>query len=78
MTPAAAFHTVAASAALPGLDKTLGTLEAGKIADIVAVPGDPQDITAPERVTFVMKEGKVYRTVFSHRTDRQPDSVNPQ
>jgi imidazolonepropionase-like amidohydrolase len=62
MAPAAALRTVGASAALLGLDKTLGTLESGKIADIVAVPGDPlQDITATEHVTFVMKEGKVYR-----------------
>ena len=62
MTPAAALHTVAASASLLGLDKTLGTIAAGKLADIVAVPGDPlKDITATERVTFVMKEGKVYR-----------------
>jgi imidazolonepropionase-like amidohydrolase len=62
MAPAAALHTVAASAALLGLDRTLGTIESGKIADIVAVPGDPlKDITVTERVTFVMKDGKVYR-----------------
>jgi imidazolonepropionase-like amidohydrolase len=45
-----------------GLSDTLGTLEATKIADIVAVPGDPfADIRACERVLFVMKEGVVYR-----------------
>ena len=49
-------------AELLGLDKKLGTLEAGKLADIVAVPGDPlADIKATEKVFFVMKEGKVYR-----------------
>lgn len=62
MTTAAALRTVFASATLLGLDKTLGTLEPGKLADIVGVPGDPlADITATERVTFVMKDGKVYR-----------------
>ena len=40
----------------------MGTIAAGKLADIVAVPGNPlTDITVTERVTFVMKEGKVYR-----------------
>ena len=37
-----------------------GAIEAGKLADLVAVPGDPlQDITATERVTWVMVGGKV-------------------
>jgi imidazolonepropionase-like amidohydrolase len=50
------------AARLLGWDKNVGTLSAGKWADIVAVPGDPlRDITALERVTFVMKDGKVYK-----------------
>ncbi len=49
-------------AELLGLSKTLGTLAAGKIADVVAVPGDPtKDITATQRVSFVMKEGIIYK-----------------
>jgi imidazolonepropionase-like amidohydrolase len=37
-------------------------LEKGKLADIIAVPGDPTtDIAATERVLFVMKEGRVIR-----------------
>jgi imidazolonepropionase-like amidohydrolase len=41
---------------------THGTLEVGKQADIVAVPGNPlEDITAMERVSFVMKGGKIYK-----------------
>ena len=41
---------------------THGTLEAGKQADIIAVPGNPlEDITAMQRVSFVMKGGKVYK-----------------
>ncbi len=49
-------------AELFGLSKTLGTLETGKIADVVAVPGDPlKDITVTQKVSFVMKEGIVYK-----------------
>ena len=45
-----------------GMEKDIGTLEAGKLADVVAVPGDPsRDITAMSRVSFVMKDGKVYK-----------------
>ena len=39
-----------------------GVIEAGKRADIVAMPGDPlTDITATQRVDFVMKDGTLYR-----------------
>jgi imidazolonepropionase-like amidohydrolase len=40
----------------------IGTVEVGKLADLVGVPGNPlTDITATERVGFVMKGGVVYR-----------------
>jgi imidazolonepropionase-like amidohydrolase len=43
-------------------DKDLGTLAAGKFADVVAVPGDPiADIGLMTRVSFVMKDGVVYK-----------------
>ena len=49
-------------AELLGMTNQLGTLEAGKLADVVAVPGDPlQDIRRTEQVFFVMKEGVIYR-----------------
>ncbi|HQU92454.1 MAG TPA: amidohydrolase family protein [Pyrinomonadaceae bacterium] len=49
-------------ARLLGIDKTYGTLAAGKFADIVAVPGNPlADIKRMENVTFVMKNGAVYK-----------------
>jgi imidazolonepropionase-like amidohydrolase len=49
-------------AELIGVADRLGTLEAGKLADVVAVPGDPlQDIHRTEQVFFVMKEGVIYR-----------------
>src|SRR6266581_3531415 len=47
-------------AELLGIGQKVGTLEKGKLADIIAMPGDPtSDITATERVSFVMKEGKI-------------------
>ena len=43
-------------------DGDLGTVAAGKIADVVAVPGDPiADISVMKRVSFVMKDGIVYK-----------------
>jgi imidazolonepropionase-like amidohydrolase len=49
-------------ARLLGWDKNLGSLTPGKWADIVAVSGDPlKDIHVMERVSFVMKNGVVYK-----------------
>ncbi len=49
-------------AELLGIAKNVGTLEAGKLADIVVIPGDPiQNIRQVEKVVFVMKEGVVYK-----------------
>ncbi len=63
MTPAQSLKagtTVAAD--LLGLSAQIGTLEAGKAADIVAVPGNPlDDIKVTQSVLFVMKDGVVYR-----------------
>jgi imidazolonepropionase-like amidohydrolase len=63
MSPAAALRAATSvDAALLGIDDKLGTLTAGKIADVVAVPGNPlTDITATEHVSFVMKDGKVVK-----------------
>lgn len=45
------------------IDDRLGSVEVGKVADLVAVPGDPiKDISAMQRVHFVMKEGVVHRS----------------
>ncbi len=63
MTPMQAIQsatTVAAS--LLDMSANLGSIERGKFADIVAVPGDPlADITQLEKVHFVMKAGTVYK-----------------
>ena len=56
-----------AAADLLGLSSLIGTLEKGKEADIVAVPGDPlKDIRATEKVLFVMKGGKTRRQPSQH------------
>jgi imidazolonepropionase-like amidohydrolase len=69
MTPAQALRAGTSVAAdLLGLEKKVGSLEAGKAADIVAVPGNPlQDIKATQDVMFVMKDGQVYRNDQNRR-----------
>lgn len=50
------------AAELLGVQEILGTIEKGKLADIVAVSGDPlQAINVMENVRFVMKDGVIYR-----------------
>ena len=50
------------SAKLLGWESRIGSLAGGKLADIVAVAGDPlQDIKTMEKAIFVMKNGVVYR-----------------
>ena len=52
------------AAVLLGIENELGTIEVGKIADIVAVPGDPlRDVNVLGTVNFVMKGGIVYKTL---------------
>ncbi|MBA3544356.1 MAG: amidohydrolase family protein, partial [Chthoniobacterales bacterium] len=58
----ALLSATAVDAELFGVANRLGTLEKGKLADIIAMPGDPTaDITATERVFFVMKDGKIVK-----------------
>ena len=55
------------AAMIMGWEADVGSLEAGKYADIIAVPGNPlDDITLLERVTWVMKGGEVYRDDANH------------
>lgn len=64
MTPAQAIRSATVSAAeLLGVKDSLGSVEAGKLADIVAVPGDPlSDVSVMEKVDFVMKGGVVQKS----------------
>jgi imidazolonepropionase-like amidohydrolase len=63
MQPIDALKAATGNAAdLFGIAQKTGALEKGKLADVIAMPGDPTaDITATERVSFVMKEGKIIR-----------------
>lgn len=50
------------AAEMLGRGGDLGSIAAGKLADIVAMPGDPvEDIAAIERVSFAMKDGAIVR-----------------
>ena len=63
MTPMQAIQSATSvAAALLDQQENLGSIAAGKYADIIAVDGDPlSDITELERVKFVMKGGEVMR-----------------
>ena len=62
MTPEQALRAATVTAAeLLGWSERVGTLEAGKLADIIAVPGDPtRDVAPLSKVRFVMKGGTSY------------------
>jgi imidazolonepropionase-like amidohydrolase len=63
MAPLVALRSATSVAAeLMSWQERVGTLETGKLADVVAVKGDPtQDISEMTRVIFVMKDGVVYK-----------------
>ena len=63
MSPLAAIQAgTLGGAKVLGWEREVGALKPGYFADVVAVPGNPlQDITALQKVSFVMKGGTVYR-----------------
>ncbi|MBC3909594.1 Xaa-Pro dipeptidase [Undibacterium umbellatum] len=63
MTPMQAIQAATINAAdLLGLKDKLGSIKVGKLADIIAVDADPLvDVTSLTKVSFVMKNGKVYK-----------------
>ncbi len=63
MAPARALRAATSiDAELLGIAAETGTLQTGKLADIVAVPGDPlRDIHQTEHVLFVMRAGTIYK-----------------
>jgi imidazolonepropionase-like amidohydrolase len=64
LTPTDAIFAGSRNAAdLLGAPQDIGSVQAGRYADIVAVDGDPlADITTLQRVAFVMKGGEVFKT----------------
>jgi imidazolonepropionase-like amidohydrolase len=67
MAPMRAIQSATSVAAeLLELQDLIGTIETGKLADIIAIEGDPlEDITALQRVRFVMKDGQIYKNELS-------------
>jgi imidazolonepropionase-like amidohydrolase len=67
MTPMQAIQAATSNAAdLLGHATEVGSIKPGKYADLIAVSGDPlKDISLLERVEFVMKDGKVYKSAGS-------------
>jgi imidazolonepropionase-like amidohydrolase len=62
MTPVEAIQAATVNAAEALGRKDVGVLEAGRLADVIAVPGDPTvDVTVLEAVPFVMKGGDVVK-----------------
>jgi len=63
MTPEQALHSATVTAAeLMGMQNEIGSVEPGKLADIVAVKGDPlKDVSVLEQVDWVMQGGVVYK-----------------
>ena len=71
LTPIEAIETDTVNAAdLLSLTKEIGTLEPGKSADMIATAADPtQDVTQLEHVTFVMKQGAIYKSPHQGEAD---------
>lgn len=74
MTPAGDIRAATSSAAdLIDRSKDLGTLEAGKYADLIAVTANPLDrVEVLEHVSFVMKGGKVYKDEVGAASSPKP------
>ena len=72
MTPMQAIQSgTRVGAELLGWDDRIGTVEPGKLADLVAVPGNPlEDISEMKRVSFVMIGGKVVKDPVGGANDR--------
>jgi len=74
MAPLDVIRAVTVNAAdMLGWADRVGTIEPGKLADLVAVAGDPLvDMNELERVRFVMKDGQVIRNDLDRRSDARP------
>jgi len=68
MTPMQAIQSATIHAAeLMGMKDRIGSIETGKLADVIAVSGDPvADISILQKVDFVMKDGQIYKRPEVH------------
>lgn len=80
MTPLQVLQSATLNGAnLIGMDKDIGAIEPGKYADIIAVTDDPlRDISAMEKVDFVMKGGVVIKHEINPDADPMPGFATPQ
>jgi imidazolonepropionase-like amidohydrolase len=76
MTPSRAIAAATrVNAQIIGKGRELGSIEPGKIADIIVVNGNPLfDITALSHVEIVMKDGKIYKGAAA--SDAKPASAS--
>ena len=70
LSPHQAFRCATANPAKTlGMDRDLGTLEAGKLADLIVIEGNPlQDIRQSEKVTRTMVNGRLYDAATLNET----------
>ena len=70
MTPIEALRTATISGARSlGFDKDIGSIEPGKLADMVVIDGDPvSDIRQSDRITHVMLNGRLYEVPTMNET----------
>jgi len=55
----------ATNAAILGIEQKVGTIETGKLADLIAVPENPlKKISALRQVEFIMQEGRIARSAI--------------
>ncbi|WP_428719391.1 amidohydrolase family protein [Undibacterium curvum] len=79
MTPIEAIRSATLNGArYLGLDKDVGSLEAGKLADLMIVNGDVlQDIRQSDRITHVMMNGRLFETATMNQTGKHPKARKP-
>lgn len=79
MTPLEALRAATLNPARSlGMDKDLGSLEPGKLADLVVIDGDVvTDIRQSDRVTYVMQNGRVYEAATMNQVGATPKARQP-
>ena len=79
MTPMQALHTATInSARYLGFDKDIGSLEVGKLADLVVIDGDVlKDIRQSDRIQYVMQNGRVYEAATMNQVAPQAKVRKP-
>jgi imidazolonepropionase-like amidohydrolase/Tol biopolymer transport system component len=79
MTPIQALRTATINPAhYLGMEADLGSLEAGKLADVIVIDGDPlEDIRVSEKVTYTMVNGRLYDSATMNQIGNHPQERGP-